>query len=225
MKTTTLLPMLFLALSLHAQHPPVKVSAGVQTGFFPFWTTSQTVPNNNLTNEQTMTVTTLSVGAFVDATYATLAIAYNFNVARHTFDARVIVPASTTTVTTTEDSSMQNLVFSLFGKYPITLPQNLSLFPFLGLEFLLNLDVRVGNTKKADLTDEQKFDLNDLYLTGGVGLDWDVTKPLFLRLLGGAGFNFLSSNAQIKTTAEQNDWRYSSWGWKWDLTLGLGIRF
>jgi len=93
------------------------------------------------------------------------------------------------------DKSLTNLNISLLGKYPFWITPRFSIFPLLGIDYLLALSMEdKGGSHKNDenLTNSQggpllAGDFNSLSLKLGMGLDYLFTERIFLRFnaLGG----------------------------------------
>jgi len=107
-------------------------------------------------------------------------------------------------------TDVTDLTLGLVGKYPFALGDKVKLFPFLGIEYNINLstksdgedvfkDGKYGVDK--DGNDYSKADVtSSLKLLIGVGVDFDLTDSIYLRGEVGYGYDFLSKqmNDQIK---------------------------
>jgi hypothetical protein len=85
------------------------------------------------------------------------------------------------------------LCLGAFGKYPIALG-SLVLAPMIGVEYDLNLTYKDSNGSdlKAGLSDDQKADLNQLWLEGGLGADFRVSPSAFFRTQALIGYKINS---------------------------------
>jgi hypothetical protein len=86
-----------------------------------------------------------------------------------------------------------NLNISLLGKYPFWITPKFSVFPLLGIDYLLALSIEdKERSYKSNLTNSQggpllASDFNSLSLKLGIGLDYLFTERIFLRFEGLGG--------------------------------------
>jgi hypothetical protein len=137
------------------------------------------------------------------------------------------------------------LGLSLMGKYPITLNKKWSLFPMLGIEYLIALverrrpdgDVvvdRTGGTLASDLDkDGNSYPLsawNALLVKIGVGADYTFTRYIFLRGEFSYGFRLQTEYESgalemVKTTFNVSSPQYYGLTSGPSLRVALGYRF
>jgi len=74
------------------------------------------------------------------------------------------------------------LSFGLLCKYPFDM-DGFFIFPILGFEYDLNLSYKdaEGKDLKADMTDDQKANLNMFWIKAGLGLDIPIAGKIYLR--------------------------------------------
>jgi hypothetical protein len=77
---------------------------------------------------------------------------------------------------------MAFLSFGLLAKYPFRM-EGFTVFPTIGFEYDMNLSFTNADGKnlKADMSDDEKDNLNMFWLKGGVGIDIPVFKGVYLR--------------------------------------------
>ena len=158
--------------------------------------------------------TRLAFWGFLDARYALLTVGYT--VFDGTGNTKLITTSesSTSENTGTTDFYANNIEVGLAAKYPFGLGRNLEAWPLFGLVYSIN----TGMTDKDDLTEEQKNDLNDLWLRVGAGLDWSVGKGFYLRLQADSLFNLTA-----RPSDAPDSWSYM--GVVVNMGLALGYRF
>jgi outer membrane protein W len=147
------------------------------------------------------------INAFFDAKYAEVNLGLLF--ASQKTDADGAKPVNTT-----------NLTLGVLGKYPFTLSEKLSLFPFIGIDYLINLAATVDG-EELEFTGKysRAETLNALSLVFGVGADYDLTSALYLRGEIGFGITF-------NTKAESdNDAIDSNFKGKVPIKIAVGYRF
>ncbi|MDR2659290.1 MAG: porin family protein [Spirochaetaceae bacterium] len=86
-----------------------------------------------------------------------------------------------------------NLFFGILGKYPISLNEKISLFPFLGFDYRVTLGASYDGTKSDDASFIAEH-FNALSLVFGAGADYDISEKLYLRGELGFGITFNTKN-------------------------------
>jgi hypothetical protein len=117
------------------------------------------------------------------------------------------------------DSRFVNLAGRVLLKYPLPFLRSLSLFPLLGLEYSQNLTYL---NKEPFLKDSE---LNDLFLDAGAGLDIPLSDRAYLRAEGLYGLNLTPTSQIIKDNVSANGGYYSDYGYRLNVSLGIGTRF
>jgi hypothetical protein len=210
---------LFLVLSV-AAFSQIAVSAGGQVGYaMSSMTDNIDVDADNFAH-LSQTDNILGFGAFVDATYVRLNLEYAMALnATRTLE---WVAGGVTLFDETADSpdgySVNWFNIVLLGKYPIALGA-VKVWPTAGIMYsmLLSMDSD-GDGTADDLTDA---DMNDIYLVGGVGLDFDLTKQLFLT--GSALFNYNLTPITVVDYELADDESWTTW--QLAVRLGVGFKF
>jgi hypothetical protein len=84
-----------------------------------------------------------------------------------------------------------NLTIGLVGKYPISLSEQLALFPFVGIDYLINLGASIdGKDWDEDFMGKRDEAFNALSVLFGVGADFSITEALYIRGEAGFGITF-----------------------------------
>ncbi|MDR2659235.1 MAG: porin family protein [Spirochaetaceae bacterium] len=109
-----------------------------------------------------------------------------------------------------------NLFFGVVGKYPISLNESLSLFPFFGFDYRITLGASVDGTKFPDDV-AKAFDA--LSLVFGAGVDYDINENLYLRGEFGFGITF-----NTKSEDDDKDSYDSHFKGKLPVKLAVGYR-
>jgi hypothetical protein len=108
-----------------------------------------------------------------------------------------------------------NLLLGIVGKYPISLSEQLALFPFLGIDYLINLGASRDGNKLEDSGDM----FNALSLLFGVGVDYSLTESLYIRGEVGFGITF---NTKLEDDAK--DMIDSNFKGKIPIKVAIGYR-
>jgi opacity protein-like surface antigen len=77
------------------------------------------------------------------------------------------------------DLTYTNLSFGALGKYPVSIGKSLSVFPLLGIEYLIFTTVK---DKSSGEEYSDAVDFSSLWFKLGGGLDFAVTRQLYVRL-------------------------------------------
>lgn len=217
-------PLIILAIvciaTLSAQALDLKLSAGGGMGFSFVETVSTDegdyLPVSSTTYKRVIRypLAQMNFQAFFDANYLMMRVAFATKIG----DARTIDHYTTSSGTDTINETVytytyQALDMDLYAKFPLRVTRSLQAFPALGMRCSLNLDA----TDKADMTEQEKSDLNDWYFLLGAGADYSLTKKLYVRGLASLGFNLTP-----RPTGNTLD----SWaGTAWSIDLLFGYRF
>ncbi|MBN2533946.1 MAG: hypothetical protein JXB88_13735 [Spirochaetales bacterium] len=175
--------MILLAAGVFGQ---IDISVGGQVGLgFASTTTKYEVDSDNYSETSGMD-TMLALGAFVDATYARLAISYAMSLGRSGKDKQVLGgDEESDTIETPDNYYLNVLNIELLGKYPIKLG-SLVIWPAAGILYSMVLSVNADGDDEAD--DLSDMEVNDLYLAVGCGVDYSITANLYVT--GCALFNY-----------------------------------
>ncbi|MDR2419593.1 MAG: outer membrane beta-barrel protein [Treponema sp.] len=111
---------------------------------------------------------------FFDATYAELSLGI--------FGGGGATKLEGSGLSTEEDMSYTGLDIGLLGKYPVTLNEQLSVFPFFGIKYRAMLSVKEeGNMYKNSNGDDAPGDFSALWFKFGGGVDFSLTDQLYVR--------------------------------------------
>jgi hypothetical protein len=103
------------------------------------------------------------------------------------------------------------------------------IFPILGFEYDLNLSYKDadGNDLKAGMTNDQKANLNMLWIKGGLGLDIPIAGEIYLRpeVLASYKLRSKSDTNAIDTYTADGAEDVSVTTVKVDIGLLVGYRF
>jgi len=234
MKKYLLFPVLVVSFGLNLWGADFSLSAGaggLLGGFFTRYNATGTTAADKMTQK----VNQFNYGGllFFDATYAELAViiqggAGNYNEVMRKGDA--MAPRD-------GKGWESTLGFSLLGKYPFTLSERFKLSPLLGIDYQLALLERRRQTGGIvyDRTngiqeqdkDGKKFPLstwNSFWINVGAGLDYNITKQIYVRGELLYGFRLMTSYEkdgleQMKELLNDNNPTLSG------LTSGPSLRF
>jgi len=151
----------------------LDVSGGLGTSLGAYSaTTSESAVSGNITTSTTATVTQTPIGitAFLDATYAQVAVGYLVANGGNTSYYDSVGGVNTVDTTLGLDLNTTFLALSAFAKYPFKVGR-LVLFPLLGVEYDLNLAYTDANGNDLKGTLANPEDANQLWLKAGAGLD------------------------------------------------------
>jgi len=165
----------------------------------------------------------LRVGAYLDAQYAQLSVAF---AATATGTEKVESGGSTTTSDFNYNFSYVST--ELLGKYPFKLG-SVNLFPLLGAEYDFNLTYvdTNGNDLRAAATDQQRKDLNQLWLKVGAGADFNITRHFYLRPEVLFGYKIPSqTDKDAVDSLKAGGATDVSFAWtRWDFSVMAGYSF
>ena len=151
----------------------------------------------------------LGINVFFDATYAEVNIGLLFGSQKRADDDKIF---NTTT-----------LLLGLVGKYPFSLNNKFVLFPFVGIDYSINLSARLNGAEIEDNDYFKKADeFNALSILFGVGADFRLTYALYLRAEAGYGI-VLNTRAQDDNVSDDSKLVY--FNGKIPIKLALGYRF
>jgi hypothetical protein len=127
--------------------------------------------------------------------------------------------------TVTHDVSCFGCHLGLYGKYPFTISDKLTVFPLLGLSMQSVISAKINGRKISD-----ESDFFSVWFKAGGGVDLNFTRNKYLRMEALYGFRL--SNQFEDNTAD--DFRRISMGWAdvktllgqgLDIKIGMGFYF
>jgi hypothetical protein len=129
-------------------------------------------------------------GLFLDATYLEIYAGCTYGVLTHVINYN----SRETTATTSKDyGSALELGFSILGKYPIELENNITFFPLFGINFnTFILGWKKERTKEVSIENPVK-NFSQFGLQAGVGLDYDISERFYFRFEGLFQLRFVTS--------------------------------
>jgi hypothetical protein len=220
----------------------VDFSAGVG-GLLGYTFTRYTMEGGGAKSSQSMDRFDYAGFAFFDATYATFSIL--FQSGKNNWKETTTLNTATLPSGNGEGSS-SSLVFSLMGKYPFTVNDQLTWFPLLGIAYHLTLSekrkpegypVEYSRTKSANPADRDKngkpYPLsawNSFWIELGAGMDYIISGPLFLRTDVQFGFRLpttyeLGALEVVKKTFGVSDPQLKGLTGNPALKIAVGYRF
>jgi hypothetical protein len=163
----------------------VQLSAGAGATFAPVWMTTKATygiaPVDGETSSTTMSLNTLTFGAFVDATYLQASVGFAMDIGDVKWNEKYSSSLLGTNDSGTEDIDGTWLVIGAMGKYPFKVG-SFVIFPLAGVEYDLNLTYKHdGSDVKDTMSDDQKANLNQFWLKAGVGADFTVSGNIYVR--------------------------------------------
>jgi opacity protein-like surface antigen len=126
-------------------------------------------------------------------------------------------------ITHTADFSITNISIGLLGKYPFWLSDKYSIFPLLGIEYqvVLNIDDSQSDYWWGAF---DFIDWNAFWFKAGAGMDFLLTKKVFIRI--GALYGIRLANNYEKAFMDRNtNWEGILLGHGLTTKLALGYRF
>ena len=175
--------------------------------------------NTFQTQEVTGTSSSFSVGAFFDLAYAELGLGIESQIGKTAFKIKSTYASNPPPNTdTSQDTDFQdlNLLIKALGKYPFHFDK-ITVFPLAGFEYSLN----VSEKDKDKLSDDQKSDLNDLFLDLGAGIDYPLTEQLYIRGEGIFGLNLTAKPTAALSGGASWD---SNFGYRINAILSIGYK-
>jgi opacity protein-like surface antigen len=217
-KLLALLVVLLLATGAFAQD--INISAGATVNYI-FWDAGalDAAPPNDVEENWSF----ISIGAFVDVTYAMFSVSYAFSLGGPnvilSVDGTKDDAASEANTTNAEKYAAGYLVITALGKYPIDVG-GVTIFPMLGVEYQLNLSLTDdGNDQKDGFTDDQNASLNDFYILGGLGADFNVAENIYIRAMVLYAYN-LTPDTPFTAGGD-----FTEWGWNIKGGISVGFMF
>jgi hypothetical protein len=139
----------------------IQLSAGVSLDYGMIFDSA----GQDEDNKMDTTLYMISVGAYFDATFVSLAVSYTTNIAKP--DSTLTMGGSSSDYPQDDDFSISALNIALIGRYPIDMG-GFYLYPALGIQYMIvfNLDPD-GNGNI--IGDPGSDDLNDIVILCGVG--------------------------------------------------------
>jgi outer membrane protein W len=210
------LVLVILALVAGGAFAQVSLSAGIGAFFDASYGNGMEMANDPIKLTQTMDNTSFGGYVFLDATYVEVGMGFAYGTLKSTSELKGtgFFDGSTTT-----DGSAMQLSFTLLGKYPISLGAA-TLFPMFGLSYNLILSMGGDIGDGLEASDNSAGDFSQLGLLGGVGLDFDLTQSLYLRV--SALFHLRLASKYM--TDVVNDVKEINSGTNINTTLGIGPR-
>jgi len=148
------------------------------------------------------------INAFFDAKYAELNVGILFGIQK------LDIPGSS------REMNTATLTLGLIGKYPFSIGDKFVIFPFVGLDYSINLSAKQdGDDVYDDASDRAEY-FNNLSLLLGVGFDYNLTEAIYLRLKAGYGIVF-----NTKTEQDLDDIGVTVFNGKIPISLAVGFRF
>jgi opacity protein-like surface antigen len=183
-----------LVMGLWAKPISLSAGGGGLLGYtFTRYTMEADAPGEKMKSVQTMDRFNYGGFLFFDATYAEFAL--SFRGGKNSYSEKMDAPGTHTLDKGT--GSEMALGFSLLGKYPFTVNEKITLFPLVGVEYLLALQElrkpddwssthdRTKGELEADLDkNDHTYPLsawNSFTVDVGAGLDFNLKERLFLR--------------------------------------------
>jgi len=143
------------------------------------------------TASSNMSITGIGAFGFFDATYIEASVGFLYGITGS------IKNSSSPTVTAYDDFfldskvSMMGINIGFLGKFPIRVAPNVLVFPAAGIDYQVFLSAKstIGNIK-SDITPAS--DLNALWIRAGAGLDFYISRSMFIRATALYGIRFAS---------------------------------
>jgi len=103
------------------------------------------------------------------------------------------------------DTTVMSLNIGLLGKYPFAITNKLTIFPLLGIDYQIVLNVKIDDAKIDDLdsSSTKSVHFSALWSKTGIGADFSITPKIFLRAEALYGVRF--SNKYEKDTVNRFD--------------------
>jgi len=110
------------------------------------------------------------------------------------------------------------LLLGVVGKYPFSLNDKFVLFPFLGIDYSINLTAK----RDGGVIEDSDYWFNALSILLGVGADFSLTNALYLR--GEVGYGFVL-NTKEQADNVNDDSKLAYFNGKIPIKLAVGYRF
>lgn len=178
------------------------------------------------TLENSLTAWPIDFKGSFDATYVRADVGYRFVSGRHEDikGAVLLIPLSSSSEEISEFWSYLSL--AAYAKLPFT-SGALTTSPLLGVEYDVSLAYTdsAGNDLKASLTDEQRADLNEIWIKGGIETVIWIFGNFFIKPELIAGFKLLNAtDVSLRETAQASTPLKVSLSY-WSLQVGLLIGY
>ena len=169
-----------------------SLSAGAG-GLIGYTFTRYTLEGGNVHSTQHMDRLDYAGFVFFDASYAEISVM--FKAGNSTYSENMIY-TSAAMAGSTGKGTESSIGFSLLGKFPFTINEQISWFPLFGLEYHIALMQRrhpdgdlVYDRAKGELAEDRDKDdnsypllaWNSFWINVGGGIDYAISGPLFLR--------------------------------------------
>jgi hypothetical protein len=183
-----------LSAAVFALGQDVETSAGIGFSASSYYYTEKAAKGSDSSKK---TEKTLLWGgcAFFDATYAQLSLGFGMSDVNASYKVAddLGIMGGSIDATYNDYPTMTYLSFGILFKYPVDMT-GFYLFPLLGLEYDLNLGYKDadGNDLKADMSADEKANLNMVWIKAGIGLDIPIARKIYLRPEVLAAYKFRS---------------------------------
>ena len=193
MKRLVTIVFIFTALSNETFSAEFSMSAG-SGGIFGYTFTRYTMEGGGARSFQRMDRVDYAGFLFFDATYAEFSIMLQGG--KNSYEENMALK-SASLGDDNGTGTTASLGFSLTGKYPFSITDSISWFPLLGIEYHTALiekrkpngyDSEYSRTDGIEPSDRNKNDnayplsaWNSFWIDLGVGLDYSISSPLFIR--------------------------------------------
>jgi len=132
-----------------------------------------------------------------------------------------------------EGQDLTEITLGLVGKYPVSVSNDIVFFPFVGIDYNINLeakDVKSGKKREDDQFGKDKNGndytradvLSNLSILLGIGLDLGLTDAMYLR--AEAGYGIVLNNKSQKDQLDNNSKLTITQG-KIPIKVALGFNF
>lgn len=199
--------MLFAAITV--QSASALISAGGYLGYeYSVYKSKISIPDYPK-SAYTYSINNLNFGAFFDIKYARIEIGYKTTVGKETEKLKV----GDTTDSIHYGVSRSFISANLLGKYPFDLGP-VKLWPAIGLGYDINL-----TNKKTGINVKDQYEINDLFILAGTGMDIKITEKVFFTPSVIFGYNLTPKFEKLDIPGA------GYYGWKICANLGVGYSF
>lgn len=210
-----------LALALDVSGQGMRISGGVELGYFPGILENQTM--NDTTGiifppgtefMLNYSYQAISLRAFCDLTYVLLSVGYRTGVSRFT----ETVNAMGASASADFDFSIDLLELRALAKYPFRV-YSLTIWPMAGIEFA---DCLNGTVQGVNFSDQIKKDYSDISIIAGLGIEFKLSRQFYFRPSIIGGYNLTSQrNPDFYTNVSY----VSSSGMEIEFDMSVGYVF
>jgi hypothetical protein len=180
-----------------------RLSAGGGISIIPSF--GETIYDGKAQDGSKTTGFDLGINAFFDATYAEINIGLLLGNQKWSED---------------DDKGFYTatLLLGVVGKYPFSLSDKFMLFPFLGIDYSINL----AANRDGGVIEDSDYWFNALSILFGVGADFSLTNALYLR--GELGYGIILNTKAEADTVNDDD-KYAFFKGKIPIKIAVGYRF